>query len=128
VSQLFYSESMSRDTSQVLSIFLPTPCLSVFVCVLIILTKSRSGLLEQICDEKSRPRGSGPSSQRAEEAAPGGVLSSTFSSWGRKLSGALDSGKQKVWGFQLCVTRVNNAFRSTNLFEPWKPTRREAWG
>jgi hypothetical protein len=92
---------------QVLSPFPPTPCLSVFVCVRIILTKSRSGLLEQICDEKSRPRGSGPSSQRAEDAAPaGGLLSSTFSLWGKKLNSALDSGKAKVWSFQLGVNPV----------------------
>ena len=58
---------------------------------------ARLGLLEQICDEKSRPRGNGPSSQPIEEvASSGGLFSSTFSSWGKKLNSALDSGKAKV--------------------------------
>jgi hypothetical protein len=72
-----------------------------FVCSIFFFKKCskcvHSGLLEQICDEKSRPRGCGPSSQPAEQVtSSGGLLSSTFSSWGKKLNSALDLGKAKV--------------------------------
>jgi hypothetical protein len=72
-----------------------------FVCSILFIKKCskcpHSGLLEQICDEKSRPRGCGPSSQPAEQVtSSGGLFSSTFSSWGKKLNSALDVGKAKV--------------------------------
>ena len=71
----------------------------IHFCIFLFISHSfaRPGLLEQICDEKSRPRGAGPSSQPAEEtAAAAGLLSSTFSSWGKKFNSAIDSGKAKV--------------------------------
>ncbi len=76
-------------------------CCMLFVHSIVAIHESdkcaRLGLLEQICDEKSRPRGNGPSSQPIEEvASSGGLFSSTFSSWGKKLNSALDSGKAKV--------------------------------
>jgi hypothetical protein len=73
-------------------IFLSTPREHISFCIYI----SRPGLLEQICDEKSRPRGSGPSFQPAEGVPTGSILSTTFSSWGKKFNSAIDSGKAKV--------------------------------
>jgi hypothetical protein len=74
--------------------------------------------LEQICDEKSRPRGSGPSSQPAEESQPsGGLFSLKLSSWGKKFNSALESGMAKVGTLlQVCSLPCNSIFRLTNLF------------
>ncbi len=88
-----------------------------------------TGLLEQICDEKSRPRGSGPSSQPAEEVtASGGVFSSTFSSWGKKLNSALDSGKAKVSQFfeSFSSQQGHDKFRLTSLSDTLSPSKQEA--
>jgi hypothetical protein len=86
-------------------------------------------LLEQICDEKSRPRGSGPLSQPAVEVtASGGMFSSTFSSWGKKLNSALDSGKAKVRNFlnRFSFQYGHPKFRLTSLSDTLSPSKQKA--